>query len=91
MECKKCYSDEVIKYGHSAKWQQRILCKSCYTTKIPESKTANYDILFIKQVLHTYLHTKSTARKTIYTYHISSKTLIKRKKLYNTTNCQFCH
>lgn len=90
MECLKCYSDEIIKYGHGRKWSQRMLCNKCNATFTLSGIRGTYVKSFVEEIVHNYKHNHKTAKEIIATYKISSRTLIKRSKQSHQSDCSFC-
>jgi transposase-like protein len=89
MECKKCLSNDVIKYGHGRAWSQRMLCNHCHWTFTPAGIRGTYSKMFVEHVVHQYAHEHNKVKKIIDLYKISSRTLIKRTKQHNS-ECPFC-
>lgn len=89
MECVKCTSDAIIKYGHGRKWSQRLLCTTCHSTFTSEGTRGTYSKLFVDMVVDQYCHHHITAKTIIESYHISSRTLVAWKKKHKQC-CAIC-
>jgi transposase-like protein len=90
MECKNCYSDDVIKYGHGRQWSQRMLCNHCCSTFTSVGIRWTYEKAFIENIVHQYRHEHKKAKDILENYKISSRTLIKRSKEIHNADCPFC-
>lgn len=90
MKCIKCYSDAIIKYGLGRKWSQRIFCNKCHSTFTPIGTRWTYPRWFIEKIVHQYKHQHKTAKEVVSKNKISSRTLIKRSKLLEKSDCSFC-
>jgi transposase-like protein len=88
MNCSKCHSEHIIKYGIAHKLQ-RYLCHDCHTTFTLGSLVKVYDSEFINQVMEEYCHQRRKAREVLEEFKISSRTLIKRKKQHQK-KCNKC-
>lgn len=64
-ECKKCESEDTIKYGQGRNHSQRYLCHDCKTTFTPEGKRGTYSRKFIEEVNEEYCHENKTAKEVV--------------------------
>jgi transposase-like protein len=88
MNCKKCHSNNIIKYW-TTKTTQRYLCHNCNSTFSIWWLKKDYNQTFIDWVMNEYCHQHKTAKQIISEHKISSRTLVNRKHKHEKT-CKQC-
>ena len=79
MNCKKCQSSHIIKYGTAQNHVQRYLCHDCHSTFTNSEVRKRYSFAFIDAVMEKLCHQHHKVREVLSEFKISSRTLMKRK------------
>lgn len=89
MNCLYCTSNSVNKNWKLPSWWQRRRCFDCSKQFSVGWKRWTYSKEFKDTIMKEYCHSPKTAREVIHDYHISSTTLVKRKKEHKK-DCDIC-